>query len=211
MPILVQVLITPKLSRWITTQIISKMDQKWTKNGPKMDPHGDTHISAPGAWHTFQRGSPKICYNWLLTSSVNGKIVLDILQKRPGLTRHPKNSKRAYLSVPALQTPPKFEILGPPPFGPPPFGPPTLRAPHPFGPPTLRAPTLAPTRPPKFDEKTPKRGRTNENCSSWGKQKSKILGGLAGLRQRGGSPAEGVFSLGSNGSWENAKTQNPKI
>ena len=60
-----------------------------------------------------------------------------------GFTRQPGNSKRAHLSVPALQTPPKFhekthrerrkieissgrgnkkrEIMGPPPFGPPPL------------------------------------------------------------------------------------------
>ena len=59
-------------------------------------------------------------------------------------TRQPENSKRAHLSVPALQTPPKFHEkdqqesekrkkncggrekkarnFGPPPFGPPPFG-----------------------------------------------------------------------------------------
>ena len=35
------------------------MDPKWTQNGPKMDPHGDTHINAFGAWHTYKRGSPE--------------------------------------------------------------------------------------------------------------------------------------------------------
>ena len=67
-------------------------------------------------------------------------------------TRQPENSKRAHLSDPALQTPPKFHektpregrkerILwrerGKKARN---FGPPTLRAPHPSGPPTLRGP-----------------------------------------------------------------------
>ena len=75
---------------------------------------------------------------------------------RRGFTRQPENSKRAHLSVPALQTPPKFhekrpterrkneisggreqkkrEILGPHPFGPPPLRAPTPPGPHPSGP-----------------------------------------------------------------------------
>ena len=87
---------------------------------------------------------------------------------RRGSTRQPENSKRAHLSVPALQTPPKFhektprvrrnneisggreqkkrEILGPHPSAPtlraPPFGPPTLRAPNPSGPQPFGQPTL---------------------------------------------------------------------
>ena len=80
-------------------------------------------------------------------------------------TRQPEDSKRAHLSAPALQTPPKFhetpregrkerilrrdsekkrEILGPPPFGPLPFGAPTLRGPHLSGPPPFGAPPLEP-------------------------------------------------------------------
>ena len=84
-------------------------------------------------------------------------------------TRQPENSKRAHLSVPALQTPPKFnektprerrkneisggreqkksEILGLQLFGPHPSGPHHPSGPQPFGPPpfgppppTLRAP-----------------------------------------------------------------------
>ena len=80
-------------------------------------------------------------------------------------TRQPENSKRAHLSAPALQTPPKFhekipreerkerilrrdrekkrEILGPPPFGSPPFEPPPFRAP-PFGAPPFEAPPFEP-------------------------------------------------------------------
>ena len=81
---------------------------------------------------------------------------------RRGLTRQPENSKRAHLSAPALQTPPKFhekdqkrgknnEKTGargkkarnfwPPPWGAtlraPPFGAPTFSG---FGPPPLAAP-----------------------------------------------------------------------
>ena len=77
------------------------------------------------------------------------------------------DSKRAHLSAPALQTPPKFhektpregrkegilrrdrekkrEILGPPPIGPPTHRPPTLRAPTLRPSPPLGAPLRAPT------------------------------------------------------------------
>ena len=35
------------------------MDPIWTQNGPKMDPHVDTRISAVRPWHTHKRGSPE--------------------------------------------------------------------------------------------------------------------------------------------------------
>ena len=40
-----------------------KLDPNWTQNGPKMemDPHVDTRINAPSAWHTHKRGLPGIC------------------------------------------------------------------------------------------------------------------------------------------------------
>ena len=85
-------------------------------------------------------------------------------------TRQPENSKRAHLSAPVLQTPPKIpredpqrdtetakrwrekeekarnfgplHPSGPHPFGAPPFRGPTLSGPHPFGAPPFRGPTL---------------------------------------------------------------------
>ena len=83
------------------------------------------------------------------------------LRGRRGFTRQPENSKRAHLTPPALQTPPKFTRRPPEKdkksingagegkkksakfWAPPPFRAPTLRAPHlsglpPFGAPTLR-------------------------------------------------------------------------
>ena len=80
-------------------------------------------------------------------------------------TRQPENSKRAHLSAPALQTPPKFNEKTPPEReeknefcggreqkkrdGPPTFRPPTLRAP------TLRAPTFSGFGPPPQRPPTP--------------------------------------------------------
>ena len=108
---------------------------------------------------------------------------------RRGFTRQPENSKRAHLSVPALQTPPKFhektpereeqmyiscgrekkkrEILGPPPFRPPTLRAPTLRAP------TLRARTLrAPTPPgPNPSRPPPKTKLAKCGLANFGQQK----------------------------------------
>ena len=87
------------------------------------------------------------------------------LRGRRGFTRQPENSKRAHLSAPALQTPPKFHEKTPregrkerilrrdsekkvaPPFGPPPFEPPPFEPP-PFEPPPFEPP---PFEPPPFE------------------------------------------------------------
>ena len=95
-----------------------------------------------------------------------------------GFTRQPENSKRAHLSAPALQTPPKFNektpregrkerILGREKekkarnFGPPTLRAPTLRdptfsgfGPPPFGPPTLLAPAFSGFGPLAYIKKT---------------------------------------------------------
>ena len=87
----------------------------------------------------------------------------------PGFTRQPENSKRAHLSAPALQTPPKIPREDPQRgkkrtnfvagrgekktrnFGPSPFGAPTPSGPHPSGPhPSGPHPSGPPFGPPLF-------------------------------------------------------------
>ena len=105
-------------------------------------------------WWCLKRRDPQMC-----TFGLSGcRVKPQRLRGRMGFTRQPENSKRAHLSAPTLQTPPKFhektpereeknefcggrgkkkrEILGLPPFGPPPFGP------HPSGPHWIWAPGL---------------------------------------------------------------------
>ena len=95
--------------------------------------------------------------HFVLFLSLSKCLLVESLRGRRGFTRQPENSKRAHLSAPALQTPPKVHektpregrkerILrkkarkfGPPTLWAPPFGP------HPLGPTlpahTIRAPT----------------------------------------------------------------------
>ena len=139
---------------------------------------------------------------------------------------HYENSKRAYLNVPALQTPSKFhertprerrkneisggrekkkrEILGPPPFGPHPSAP-TLRAPtppgspsgpHPSGPPPLRAPT--PPGPHPF-EPPPKTKLAKCGLAKFGQQKLAKFGQIRFGQMRPNK--DGQIRFGQMRSW----------